>query len=159
MKQTPRIESCGPLELIGVALFGNPAKVRFHDAWVLFGQLADEAGISRIGRTLYGLQLYPPSFPATFEFTYFASIEKTPDLKVPLAMLTKTLPRCSYVVQRIVGGVDGIDPALRYLYKDYLLNNGLKVAFPFDFEKYLNVNRQDSSDGEIEVWIPIRQSG
>jgi predicted transcriptional regulator YdeE len=157
MNQPTRIESFGPLDLMGVALYGNPAKVHFHDAWVHFGKVADELTISRIGKDLYGLQVYPPTFPATFEFTYMASIEKDRGIDVPIRMLMKSLPRCSYVVQKVVGSVDGIDQALQYLYKEYIPAKGLKIAMPFDFEKYCNVRNQDHFAGDIEVWVPIEE--
>lgn len=138
-----------------VALFGIPDNVQFHDAWVHFGQIADELSISRIGKTLYGLQVYPPTFPAKFEFTYMACNEKVPDIEVPIRMLTKTIPRCTYVVQRVVGGVDVIALALQYIYREYIPKNGLKVAMPLDFENYPSIKNQGAFDGDIEVWVPI----
>jgi predicted transcriptional regulator YdeE len=157
MNELTRMELFGPLNLMGVVLYGNPSKVRFHDAWVHFGKVADELALSRIGKTLYGLQVYPPSFPAVFEFTYMACIEKDPGITVPIRMLTKTVPRCSYVVQKVVGGVDGIDEALKYLYREYIPAKGLKVAMPFDFEKYCSVRSQDHLDDDIEVWVPAKE--
>ncbi|MEW6511804.1 MAG: GyrI-like domain-containing protein [Bacteroidota bacterium] len=157
MNQSTRIESFGPVDLMGVVLYGNPSKVRFHDAWVHFGKVADELALSRIDKNLYGLQVYPPTFPAVFEFTYMASIETNPGITVPIRMLTKTVPRCTYAVQKVIGGVDGIDEALQYLYREYIPAKGLKVAMPFDFEKYCNVRSQDHLQGDIEVWVPVEQ--
>jgi predicted transcriptional regulator YdeE len=157
MNQPTRRELFGPLDLMGVVLYGNPSTVRFHDAWVHFGKVGDEIALPRIGKSLYGLQLYPPSFPAVFEFTYMASIEKTPGITVPIRMLTKTVPQGSYVVQKVVGGVDGIDEALQYLYREYIPAKGLKLAMPFDFEKYCSVGGHDRLDGDIEVWVPVEE--
>ncbi len=155
MNDRTRIETCGPLELMGVALCGNPATTQFHNAWEHFGKVADESSISRIGKNLYGLQIYPPWFPEKFEITYMACIERERGMEVPIRMVTKTVPRCTYVVQKVVGGIDGIDRSLEYLYKDYFPKNGLKAAMPFDFEKYYNVRSQESTTDEIEVWVPI----
>lgn len=155
MSESTRIESSGPLELMGVAVYGNPAHVSFHDAWVHFGRVADEFAISRFGKDLYGLQIYPPTFPAIFEFTYMACMEKTAGIDVPIRMLMKSVPRCSYVVQKVVGGVRGIDQALQYIHKEYIPQNALRVAMPFDFEKYCNVESDDRFEGQIEVWVPI----
>jgi predicted transcriptional regulator YdeE len=157
MNNLTRIETCGPLELMGVALYGNPAVTQFHDAWQHFGKVADELSLTRIGKNLYGLQIYPPWFPQRFEITYIASIERERGMKVPIWMVTKTLPQCTYVVQNVVGGVDGIDRALEYLYKEYIPKNGLKPAMPFDFEKYCNLKSHDSTTDEIEVWVPIKE--
>jgi predicted transcriptional regulator YdeE len=155
MNQNTRIEICGPLELMGVALYGDPKKIQFESAWEYFGKVADEASISRIGKNLYGLQIYPPWFPKRFEFTYMACIEKDRGMEVPIRMITKTIPRCNYVVQKVAGGVCNIDQALLYLYKDYIPKNGFIVAMPLDFEKYCNVVGHDLGTENIEVWIPI----
>jgi hypothetical protein len=68
MEQGTRIESLGPLDLMGVVMYGNPSKISFHDAWV-----------------------YPPMFPAPFEFTYMAGIERVSCIDVPIRMLMKTI--------------------------------------------------------------------
>lgn len=155
MNEDVRIETYGPMELMGVVLYGNPKKVQFHTAWEHFGKLANDLSIPLIGKNLYGIQIYPPWFPSRFEITYMASIEKEPGFEVPIRMLTKTIPRCKYVVQKVVGGVDGIDQVIRYLYKEYMPKNKLTVAMPLDFEKYCNVENQNAFSGNIEVWIPI----
>jgi predicted transcriptional regulator YdeE len=155
MKQKTRIETCGPLELMGVTVYGNPEKIKFESAWEHFGKVADEASISRIGKNLYGLQIYPPWFPEIFEFTYMACMEKNHEAETPIRMITKTIPRCKYVVQKVVGGVGNIDQALLYLYKEYLPKHGFTVAMPLDFEKYCNVVNHDLCPDDIEVWVPI----
>jgi len=87
MNQKTRIEIFGPVEFIGVALFGNPETTAFHTAWDYFGVCADDASISRIGKDIYGLQLYHPGFPKKFELSYMACIEKEVDMDVPIRML------------------------------------------------------------------------
>lgn len=57
MNQKTRIETFGPVELIGVALLGNPETTPFHSAWDYLGACADDASISRIGKDIYGLQM------------------------------------------------------------------------------------------------------
>jgi len=156
MNQKPRIVTIGPVELVGVALFGNPETTSFHKAWEYFGTIADDASISRIGKDIYGLQIYHPMFPSKFELTYMACIEKKPNMNMPIRMLSKTIPQCKYVVQKVEGGVMGIDDALIYLYKDYIPNNGLSVAMPLDFEKYCNIKDHESMPDEIEIWVPIK---
>jgi predicted transcriptional regulator YdeE len=155
MNRETRIETCGPLELMGVTLYGNPEKTHFCNAWEHFGKVADEASISRIGKNLYGLQIYPPWFPKKFELTYIAGIEKERGIEVPIRMITKTLPGCKYVVQEVSGGVENIDQTLRYLYKVYIPKNGFSVAMPLDFEKYCNVKDHNTHTDIIEVWVPI----
>jgi len=61
-------------------------------------------------------------------------------------------------IQKVEGGVKGIDEALIYLYKDYIPKNGLCVAMPIDFEKYCNVQDHESCPDEIEIWVPIEHS-
>lgn len=156
MNQKTRIETFGPIEFIGVALFGNPETTSFHKAWEFFGALADDASISRIGKDIYGLQIYHPMFPQKFELTYMACIDKEPNMDVPIRMLSKIIPRCKYVVQKVEGGVMGIDDTLIYLYQDYIPQKGFSIAMPIDFEKYCNVKDHESVPDDIEIWIPIK---
>jgi len=91
-----RVEYLEALEFIGVTLYGNPQKVEFSSAWEHFGKVADDADISRIGRDLYGLQIYSPWFPKRFEMTYMVSIERGELAKIPLRMVAKTIPRSKH---------------------------------------------------------------
>lgn len=156
MNQQPRIETFGPIELIGVALFGNPKTTSFHSAWEFFGTIADDSSISRIGKDMYGLQIYHPMFPEKFELTYMACVEKEPNIDIPIRMLSKRIPKCKYVVQKVEGGVMEFDDALIYLYQTYIPKNGFSIAMPIDFEKYCNVKNNESIPDDLEIWIPIK---
>ena len=156
MNRQTRIETFGPIEFIGVALFGNPETTSFHSAWQYFGEIADDASISRVGKDLYGLQLYHPMFPKKFELLYMACIKKEPGMNVPIRMLSKIIPRCKYAVQIVESGIKGIDDALVHLYKDYIPNSGLSIALPFDFEKYCSTRDHESMPDEIEIWVPVK---
>ncbi|KAA3615367.1 MAG: hypothetical protein DWQ05_13500 [Calditrichaeota bacterium] len=70
-------------------------------------------------------------------------------MAVPMRMLSKRVPGSKYAVQKVEGGVNGIDDALIYLYKNYIPKNGLSVAMPIDFEKYCNVKDNESLPEEI----------
>jgi predicted transcriptional regulator YdeE len=158
MNQETRIEIFGPVEFIGVALLGNPETTSFHAAWEYFGACADNASISRIGKDMYGLQMYHPMFPEKFELSYMACLVKEPDMDVPIRMLSKKIPKCNFAVQKVKGGVPGIDDALLYLYRDYIPDNGLVVAMPIDFEKYCTVKDHESVPDEIEIWVPVKDA-
>jgi len=158
MKNEARIEKIGPLELIGVVLYGDPKIVQFHTSWDHFGRIVKDLSLSIIGKNLYGLQIYPPWFPSRFEITYMASMEKDFKMDVPIRMISKLIPPCTYVVQKVDGGINRIDKTLRYLYEDYIPKNNLTVCYPFDFEKYCNIENQDTFFGNIELWIPIKKS-
>lgn len=156
MDHQPRIETCGHLEFMGVAVYGNPAETDFHKAWELFGEVADDASISRIGKDIYGLQIYHPRFPQRFELIYMPCLVREPGMPVPIRMVSKWMPECSYAVQRCAGGVESIDEALAYLYQDFIPNRGLQVAMPIDFEKYCKVLDHETHPNEIEVWVPVK---
>ena len=158
MTEKTRIEISGPLEFVGVAVYGNPETSAISGAWDLFGAVADDAGISRIRKDIYGLQIYHPKFPKQFELTYMACMKKGPDMEVPIRMIAKSLPGCSYAVQKVEGGVAGIDEALVYLYREYIPGNGLRIAMPIDFERYCNVEDHESCPDEIEIWVPIAEA-
>ena len=158
MSDETRIETCGPIELIGVALYGNPESDPSDRAWSLFGEVADEASISRVGKDIYGLRIYPPGFPSKMQWSYMACLPKEPDTDVPIRMVAKTLPACKYAVQRAAGGVMGIDDAIVGLYREYIPNNGLQVAMPVDFEKYCNVTDHGKVPDVVEVWVPVKDA-
>ncbi len=155
MSAETRIETCGPMNFVGVALYGNPELSSFSSAWDLFGTVADDAGISRIGKDIYGLQIYHPEFPRRFELTYMACVRREPGMDVPIRMIVKSLPRCRYAVQIVDGGVTGIDQALVYLYREYIPENDLRVAMPVDFERYCDVQSYNAIPNDIEIWVPI----
>jgi predicted transcriptional regulator YdeE len=157
MKKEVRIEQIGPLELIGVVQYGDPKIVQFHTSWDHFGKIVRDLSLSIIGKDLYGLQIYPPWFPSRFEITYMASMEKENKMDVPIRMLSKLIPQSTYVVQKVDGGINGIDKTLRYLYEDYIPKNKFIFCYPFDFEKYCNIENQDAFFGDIELWVPIRK--
>ncbi len=156
MSSNIRIEKCGPVEFIGVSLFGNPELTSFHTVWDYFGIIADNASISRIGDDLFGLQLYHPMFPKIFEISYMACIQKKPNMEIPIRMFSKIIPESKYVVQKVDNGISGIDEVLINLYRDYIPNNGYSVAMPIDFEKYCNVKDHESIPDDIEIWVPIK---
>lgn len=109
MNQNTRIETLGPIEFIGITLFGNPETTSFHSAWEYFGTIADDASISRIGQDLYGLQIYHPVFSKIFKLSYMAYIEKKNNMEIPIRMFSKILKESKYVVQKVEGGIRGID--------------------------------------------------
>ncbi|MCP3963032.1 MAG: GyrI-like domain-containing protein [bacterium] len=158
MSEETRVETCGPIEFIGVALYGDPKSDPSDGAWSLFGEVADEASISRVGKDIYGLRIYPPEFPGKLEWSYMACLPREPEMDLPIRMVAKTLPGCKYAVQRAAGGVMGIDDAIMNLYQDYIPNNGLQVAMPVDFEKYCNVTDHEKVPDVIEVWVPVKHA-
>lgn len=91
MSHEMRVESLGILALMGVILYGDPRSVNFSASWNHFGKVADDAGLSRIGKDLYGLQIYSPWFPKRFEITYMASIARESLVEVPVRMVEKTI--------------------------------------------------------------------
>ena len=158
MNEETRIETLGPMEFVGVAIYGNAETTPFCSAWELFGEVANDASISRIGKDIYGLQIYHPKFPEKFELTYMACLLRGLDMDVPIRMITKSVPGCRYAVQKVDGGVAGIDKTLIYLYQDYIPKHGFRVAMPIDFEKYCNVQDHDSCPDDIEIWVPVEDS-
>lgn len=158
MDTQPRIETRGSFEFVGVAWHGDPRTDDLHRAWSLFGEVADTESIHRIGRDVYGLQIYHPQFPARFELTYMACLIREPGMVLPLRMISKQIPDCKYAVQKVQGGVAGIDETLEHLYRVFIPNTGYRVALPLDFERYCDVQDHERCPNEIEVWVPIKDA-
>jgi hypothetical protein len=49
-------------------------------------------------------------FPERFEITYMAGMEREPGVHVPIRLISKSLPRHRYIVQKVDGGVEGTLP-------------------------------------------------
>lgn len=158
MREEIRIESLGPMEFMGVALHGNPETTALADAWKLFGAVADDAGISRVGKAIYGLQIYHPDFPQRFELTYMACMAREAAAEVPARMIVKSIPACRYLVRKVAGGVSGIDEALIHVYREAIPGRGLRAALPIDFEKYIDVKDHESCPDDIEIWVPVTEA-
>ena len=77
---------------------------------------------------------------------------------VPIRMINKSVPGSKYVVRKLEGGVEGVDETLIFLYNDYILNNGFRVAMPVDFERYCNVRDHESCPADIEIWVPVEDA-
>jgi predicted transcriptional regulator YdeE len=155
MNADTRIETLGPIQFVGVAVHGGAESDPVDTAWSLFGEVGRDASISTVGRDIYGLLVFHPDFPERLEWTYMACLEREPNVDVPIRMLTKSLPKCRYVVQKVAGGVVGIDDAIDHVYRDYIPSHGLQVAMPIQIEKYCNVQDPEKVPDDIEVWAPI----
>lgn len=155
MSRDPRIVRREAFSVVGIALFGNPAREAFERAWGLFGQIADEVPWLREEQHLYGVQIYPPGYPQQFEFMYLAGVEAGTGADVPIRCVRKDLPSADYALFPVENGPQGIDAAYRYAYKDWLPSSGYDPAWPYDFEEYeLRAGAADSS--AITVWVPVK---
>jgi len=153
-----RIETHGPMEFIGVAMYGDLNSESEDRAWGLFEAVAQEEAVSRVWKSIYGLHIYHPRFPDRFDLTYMACVAREPSMGMPVGMLSKSLPECRYAVQKAVGGVKGIRYAYIRLYEEYIPSHGLQAAMPIDFEKYCNVGDRETAPDDIEIWVPIEDA-
>jgi len=98
----------------------------------------------------YGLEVYPPDYPETNQFTYMAAVEVADLDEIPLQLSAKRIPASKFVAVTIEGWEDHVK-AIRYLYDGWLRDNRseYEVAYPFDFEQY--------EPEETKFFVPIKK--
>lgn len=104
MSVETRIEMCGLLELVGVAVHGDTKSGPEDKAWGLFGAVANEASISRVGKDIHGFHIYHPRFPNPPELTYVACLIREPGMEVPIRMKKLSQRVSSRTRRQFVGG-------------------------------------------------------
>ena len=140
--------------LVGVTQSSDSKIGDFGHAWKLL--TPDKGligGIKSVKKpdVQYGLEVYPPDYQETNQFTYMAAVEVADLDDIPLQFSAKRIPASKYVAVTIEGWEDHVK-AIRYLYDGWIRDNASEydIAFPFDFEQY--------EDGEIKkFFVPIKK--
>jgi AraC family transcriptional regulator len=153
----PKIIEKTEIFLVGMIVYADPASGEFANTWHRFMQNSD--GLPGRSNTLdhYGLEFYTKDTEETHKWFYMASAQVDNLDVIPISMVAKRLPACTYAVFTITGGLKKLGEGFRFAYDTWLPSSGYQVAYPYDFELYQEGRfKGDADDSEIDIYIPIR---
>lgn len=166
IKIEPTFFDAPEMTFAGAAVYSNGASGRIPELWnvgfhpVMKG--VEEDGGASTGleaqKYCYGLELFPPDIEKDPKrnFTYMACYSVTDARKVPLHMLTRTLPAARMAVFKVPDGLRGLGATFGFIYGKWLPASGFDRAYPFDMERYdMNAARKMNGNLEIEILVPI----
>ena len=153
----PKIVARPELALVGTVYFGDPSSGEFARTWHRFMQHSADILERANGTESLGLEFYPEDFWQEHKWFYMACVETKNLDAIPISMVGKRLPACTYAVFTIKGGVKKLGEGFRYAYDTWLPNSSYQIAHPFDFEVYEEGRfKGDEEDSEIDIYIPIK---
>lgn len=156
-KIEPKIIELKEFTVAGIATFATPQSGQFPELWNKFPQHVGEEGLET-GTYAYGVELYPPTFEKERKFTYLAAMAVADSRKVPLHLVTRTLPAATYAAFAVPGSLKGLGEAFRYIYKEWLPNAPYEIAYPFDMERYdVSPAAVKAGNMPIEILLPIKE--
>lgn len=156
---TPRIVKSTELKIVGYPMQMSLADNRTRELWQRFMKSRKEI-TNASSSFLYSVNIYNDSYFENFspanEFTKWAGTEVTDFNHVPAGMQTLTIPAGNYAVFTHRGPASTGAKTFQYIFavwfptSDYLPDE--RPHFELLGEKYKN----EESDSEEEIWIPIR---
>jgi AraC family transcriptional regulator len=152
----PKIVDKPAISLIGMVYFGDPSTGEFAKTWDRFMKLnVDIPGRTSLTEWI-GLEFYTEDFWQNHKWFYMVCVETKNLDAIPLPLVAKHLPACTYAVFTVRGGLKKLGEGFHYVYETWLPNSGYQVAYPFDFEFYQDGRfKGDEEESEIDIYIPI----
>ncbi len=116
---------------------------------------------NNIGTALYSMQLYDMSYFSRFdpakEFEKWATIEVTNHDNIPDAMEAFTLPEGLYAVFLHKGPASAGHLSFQYIFGFWLPNSEYMLDDRPHFELLGEKYKNEESDSEEEIWIPVKR--
>jgi AraC family transcriptional regulator len=153
----PKIIEKTAMSLVGIVFYGDPSSGEFANAWHRLMQV--EGGIPKqINQTdHFGLEFYGDEFLPSHKWNYMACGEVADLDDLPLPMVGKRIPACTYAVFTVTGGLKNLAAGFQYAYDTWLPQSTYQVAYHFDFELYQDGRyKGDEDDSEIDIYIPVK---
>lgn len=157
-KLEPRFIELPAMTMAGIAIHATPEAGKFAELWHDWQQISPYAEGLEVGTYAYGVELFPPNFAERRTFTYMAASKVSDIEKVPVHLLTRTLPAAKYAVFTVPEGIEGLKKTFPYIYGEWLPKSGYAVAFPFDMERY-NFGPEAMKAGGmvVEILVPVKE--
>jgi AraC family transcriptional regulator len=153
----PKIIEKPAMALVGMVFFGDPSGGEFAGTWHRLMQF--DGVIPRIINQAdhYGLEFYGPEFEQSHKWNYMACVEVEDLEDIPLPMVGKRIPACTYTVFTVKGGLKNLGEGFQFAYHTWLPDSSYQVAHHFDFELYQDGRyKGDEEDSEIDIYIPVK---
>jgi predicted transcriptional regulator YdeE len=157
MKIEPTFIELKEFTVAGIAVFDTPLSGQFPKLWGSFPATVNDAPGLEMGHYAYGVELFPPNFERDKKFTYIASCAVSDSRKVPLHLVTRTLPASQYAAFAVPGGLKGLGDTFGYIYREWLPASNYEVAFPFDMERYDVSKVEHGGEMTIEILVPVKE--
>jgi AraC family transcriptional regulator len=144
--------------LVGIPYFGDPAGGEFAQTWERFVE-HEKAISNRVNpNEFFGLEFYTADMQKSHRWYYLASVEVANLDEIPLPLVAKRLPACTYAVFTVQGGLAKLGETFGYAYGTWLPGSNYQVAHPFDFEFYEEDRFKggEVADSELEIYIPVK---
>jgi AraC family transcriptional regulator len=153
----PKIIEKAAMSLVGVVFYGDPSGGEFAGTWHRLMQIEGDIPKHINQADHYGLEFYGPDFEQSHKWFYMASVEVQDLANIPLPMVGKTIPACTYAVFTVKGGLKNLMAGFQEAYETWLPQSPYQVAYQFDFEFYQDGRfKDDAEDSEIDIYIPVK---
>jgi len=157
---TPTIRQLTRKKIIGMRIKSSVANDKTVELWRGFMPRRNEIQ-QKVSSDFFSMQVYPPNFnfqnlDVTTEFEKRAGVEVHNFDEVPVDMETFVIDEGLYAVFNYKGNSNQAASFFQYIFTRWLPSSGYdldnRVHFEILGEKYKN----NDSESEEEVWIPIR---
>ncbi len=157
----PRIETLPEKKLIGKSIKMSLVNNKTGVLWLNFMQHKKNIK-NTIGMDLYSIQVYDKSlnfkdFNPTTEFTKWAAIEVLNFNEIPDTMETFKLKGGLYAVFTHKGAASTFQRTFQYIFGEWLPKSQYQLDNRAHFELLGEKYKNNSSNSEEEVWIPIKK--
>lgn len=155
-----RIEQRGPLLLAGLKdRFTGETIPQIPLLWQRFGPHIG-ALPNEVDGVAYGLCL--PSSEDEASFDYMAAVEVTTFSNLPSGLERLRVPAATYAIFEHVGHVSKLSWTVDAIQREWLPRSGRKppsdaAGLPAFFERYGPRFDPQKGEGDVEVWLPIRE--
>jgi AraC family transcriptional regulator len=154
-----RIEILAEKKLVGKRMKMTFSDNKTVDLWRGFMPGQKEVK-NKIGTELYAMQIYPHMFfdkiNPDAEFEKWAAIEVKDFDTIPSGMETFTLPAGTYAVFLYKGAASAASGTFQHIFETWLPNSEYALDNRPHFEILGEKYKNESSDSEEELWIPIK---
>ena len=155
-----RIETITCKKLVGKRKTTSFADDKTGELWKSFMQQWREIP-NNINQELISMQVYPPKFFTDFHpttpFEKWAAVEVTDFNPVPEGMETYILPEGLYLIFIYRGKASDAAPFFQYILGEWLPQSDYRLDDRPHFEILEEKYKNDSSDSEEEIWIPVKR--
>lgn len=156
----PRFETTGEIKIVGIRLRMSISDNHTFKLWSTFMPRLKEIS-NNLGRDLYSMQVYDHSYFENYNpealFEKWAGIEVTDFNTIPVNMETYVIPKGLYAVFIHKGAPSEGAKTFQYIFGTWLPNSEYLVDDRAHFEILGEKYKNDSSDSEEEIWVPVKR--
>jgi AraC family transcriptional regulator len=148
-------------KLIGMSLLSSFSENNTPLLWKRFMPRRHEIP-NRTDNNLVSLRVFQPGFSfenfhSELNFHQWAAVEVSHFQSLPSGMQSHIIPAGNFAKFRYKGASSGGDQLFQFIFMEWLPQSGFQFTAGFHFEVLGNNYKNDSTDSEEEIWIPIQK--